>query len=121
MLHEQALPHKRLELLLGRSDPIHRFVGLQTVHCTGCFIILWTEVRVCYLQLLLQLLYNHNVVKILGGKLSLGLLLARHLLLLQFLHFELELIEVECALFFRPVKLLAVELLKATILFDSFL
>jgi len=60
-------------------------------------------------------------VEILCSKLGLSLLLARHLLLLQFLHLELQLVEVQRSLLFGPVQLFSVKLLQAAVLFDALL
>jgi len=60
-------------------------------------------------------------VQVFGGQLRLRLLLARHLLLLELLNFELKLVEVKRAFFFSSLKLLAVELLQTAVLFDSLL
>ena len=60
-------------------------------------------------------------MQVLRCELGLRLLLAGDLLLFEFLHFQFELVEVECAFLFRPVQLLAMELLEAAVLFDALL
>lgn len=50
-------------------------------------------------------------MEVFGGELGLGLLLAGNLLLFQFLHLELKLVEMVRALFLGPMELLAMELL----------
>ena len=80
-----------------------------------------SESWVCYLKLLLQLLDYDQIVQVFCSKLGLSLLLTGDLLLLQFLHFQFEFVEVQRAFFFRSVQLFAMELLKTAILFDSLL
>lgn len=80
-----------------------------------------SECWVYYLKLLLQLLDYDQIVQVFCSKLGLSLLLTGDLLLLQFLHFKFELVEVQRAFFFCSVQLFAVELLKTAILFNSLL
>lgn len=80
-----------------------------------------SECWVYYLKLLLQLLDYDQIVQVFCSKLGLSLLLTGDLLLLQFLHFKFEFVEVQRAFFFRSVQLFAMELLKTAILFNSLL
>ena len=93
----------------------------MAVHGADCLVVLGLEARVGSLQALLELLYNHEIVQIFRRELGLRLLLRGHLLLLQLLYFELELVEVQRAFFFCSVELLPMKGLKATVLFDPLL
>ena len=66
----------------------------MAVHGADCLVVLGLEARVSSLQTLLKLLYDHEIVQIFRRQLGLRLLLRGHLLLLQLLHLELELVEV---------------------------
>ena len=120
MLEQHALADEGLHLdrLRGCNSlsPCWQACHVAAVDCTDRFIVLRSEGRVSDLELLLELLDYDQVVQVLCCELGLCLLLAGNLLLLQFLHFEFQLVEVQRAFFFRPVQLLAMELLKTAIL-----
>ena len=88
---------------------------------TCCIVVLWLVIRIGDFKLLLELLYDVQVLQVLGTQLRLCLLLTDNLLLFELLNLQLQCVEVQRSLLLRPVQLFAMELLQASVLFDSLL
>ena len=88
---------------------------------TCCIVVLWFVIWIGDFKLLLELLYDVQVLQVLGTQLRLCLLLTDNLLLLELLNLQLQCVEVQRPLLLRPVQLLTMKLLQTSVLFDSLL